>query len=282
MHVLITGINGYISQYLLRYKPSNITVSGTYHSTPNTAHSDLIQIPLELGQSIFNQLDTIDADVVIHTAAYSNLALCENNPDLAYRINGKATEELADWCKQTNTHLVYLSTDIVFDGDSAPYSETDTPKSINVYGKSKYQGECAVKIVERNTIIRLALVLGQGIGVNKNFVDWIIDRIKTKQNVPLFFDEIRTPVCAGDVAKAIWNIVEQKTSGVLHICSSQSIDRYTLGDKICNYYDSSFKNIQKKSLKDQKVKRPRDVSLLNNKLEFKIPSILTHIGDLFL
>jgi len=283
MHVLITGINGYIAQYLLKYKPAHISVSGTYHSRISPGkEASLNQIPLDLENTIQSQVENIKPEIVIHTAAISNLGICEKNPDLAYRVNSAATKELAHWCNQINARLLYLSTDIVFDGENAPYAETDKPDPLNVYGKSKYQGELAVQAFANNTIVRLALVLGQGLAENKNFVDWIIERVTGNQPVPLFFDEIRTPLCAIDVAKMLWQIVINNSRGTFHLCSSQSVDRFTLGKKICKYHDKNFSQINKIAMKDVEIIRPRDVSMVNNNLNIKIPSVLSGIERLFL
>jgi len=282
LHVLITGISGYISQYLLKFRPDDVSITGTYHSKSLISERSISQIPLDLSKDVYGQLHSIRPNVVIHTAALSNLTSCEKNPDLAFRINSQATEELAHWCAKINARLLYLSTDIVFDGAHAPYAELDEPKPLNVYGKSKYKGELAVKAYQGNSITRLALVLGEAIAEKKNFVDWLVTRINSNQSIPLFYDEIRTPVCAIDAARIIWKIVCEKMAGIFHICSQESIDRYTLGKEICTFYQKDFKDFNKVSLKDVAVKRPKDVSMVNNNSCFAIPAILPDIKRLFL
>ena len=282
LHVLITGINGYISQYLLKFRPQGVSISGTYHSTKLPFEKSLSQIPLDLTKDVCKQLQNIKPDVVIHTAAVSNLAICQNNPDLAHRINSLATKELAHCCAKINARLLYLSTDIVFDGAHAPYAESAEAQPVNIYGKSKYAGELAVKTFEGNTIVRLALVLGEGIAEKKNFVDWLITRIKKNQSIHLFYDEIRTPVCAVDAAKMIWKIVLENITGIVHICSQESVDRYTLGREICKFYNKDFNNFVKVSLKDVALARPKDVSMVNNNRDLVIPAILPQIKRLFL
>ena len=287
MRALITGINGYISQFLLKNKPVNVSIIGTYHKRAlKSKQTDLVQILLDLKKDVHSQLKDIHPDVVIHTAAVSNLGLCEKMPDLAFRVNSYAAEELATWCNEKNIRFVYLSTDIVFDGQNAPYNENDTPQPINIYGKSKFKGELAARKSRNYVIARLALVLGQGLGENKNFVDWIVDRVNKDQPVPLFYDEIRTPIKAIDAAFILWEIALSKEQGIFHLCSDESMDRFSLGKKICKHYKNSFKLIDSVSIKKLEIKRPIDASMINRRLDekfnIKIPSVLKSIERLFL
>ncbi|MCB0282466.1 MAG: SDR family oxidoreductase [Calditrichae bacterium] len=290
MHVLITGITGYISRYLLKFAPPDIKISGTFHSPLNSEeksafkHINLVQ--LELQNPVEVQLQNIKADVVIHTAAVSGLAESASGIEQADRINNVSSGELARWAKNRSCKFIYLSTDIVFDGLHAPYSESDKCVPVNSYGKSKYDGELAVLKNNDNAIItRLALVLGQGIGRKKNFIDWLHNSVRLNQEIPLFTDEIRTPVCAIDVAKTIWHLTQKDAAGIFHLCGNKSIDRYELGCRICNYIDANYNNFKKASLHDMPYRRPVDVSLKDNRLleilNYSIPSPLDEIGSLF-
>lgn len=109
--VLITGIYGYISQYLLRFKPNNVEVYGTarrQYDRPLPHVKTLFS--LDLFQDVQQQLDSINEpiDVIIHTAAESKLAVCEKQPELALRVNARATGELAAWCQLNKVRLIYL------------------------------------------------------------------------------------------------------------------------------------------------------------------------------
>lgn len=285
MHILITGISGYISQFLLKHKPGNVSIIGTYHKKIPESEKDLKLIPLNLTKNVNPQLKKVFPDVVIHTAAISNLGLCEKYPETAFRINGKATDEIALWCNKQKIRLIYLSTDIVFDGQHASYNEKDEANPINVYGQSKYKGELAVQKCKDFAISRLALVLGQSLNENKNFVDWIVDKINNNQNIPLYYDEIRTPVNVSDAARIIWKIALSKQQGIFHLCSEEKIDRFTLGQEICKYYKYDLNRIKKVSAKNSGIRRPLDTSLINSRLknifDIKIPPVIKNINRLF-
>ena len=261
--VLITGISGYIGQYLVRYRPKEVTLRGTIHKTRPSLPADVKSFPLDLKKNVEEQLNAVTADVVIHTAAISGLAECQHNEQDAMRINAKATEELARWCKEKSCRMIYLSTDIVFDGESAPYSETDKAQPVNVYGRSKLAGEQAVQSIVRDFVIcRISLVLGRGMGGRKNFIDWLLKRLENGNDVPLFADEVRTPVLAKDMAKRIWEIALGTGQGIYHCFGDAAVDRFTLG-KACSHIlgkdDSLLKSV---SLRDAAgYPRPANVAL---------------------
>lgn len=290
MNVLITGVSGYIAQYLLKTAPENCQITGTFYSpvpdSEKTKLSGINLIPLKLENNVFDQLQNLNTDVVIHAAAVSALAESDEDPERATRINSLATGELAAWAKQKGSRFIYLSTDIVFDGQQAPYQESDKPEPINPYGKSKLAGEISAQKNNPDAVIaRLALVLGKGLGRKKNFVDWLEEHVRQKKTIPLFMDEIRTPINVKDAAKTIWKLAASDNSGIFHLCGTESVDRYALGVRICHYIDPQFSLFKKTSLKEMSYARPADVSMKDNRLgqifNHSNPSAIDDISRLF-
>ncbi len=257
MRVLITGINGYVAWHLLQTLPSGVELWGSQR--PGRKNDlDFPVIPLDLEKEVAPALRDIRVDAVIHTAALSSLAECERAPQKAMRINGEATAELARWCAEKETHLVYLSTDIVFDGEHAPYAPDDSPAPINVYGKSKYAGEQAVS--GRGAIVRLALLLGRS-PHKKNFVDWFLERAQNNLDIPLFYDEVRTPLSTMAAARKIWEITLAEKKGCFHLAGGKSSNRLELGEALCEEYGLTNVRLKPVSLKEAGIPRPRDVRL---------------------
>ncbi len=286
--VLITGINGYVSQYLVRFKPSNVRILGTTRR-PQPSAFDFPLYFLDLTQNVSRQLDKIDqaVDVVLHTAAMSNLGQCQNNPQLARRVNAQATAELARWCKSRNIRIVYFSTDIVFKGDRPPYDEQAQPDPINVYGQTKWEGEIAVQESAADFAIgRIALGLGRGLNGTRNFVDWFMERLENRQPLTLFTDEIRTATYVAELAKRFWQLALSAETGIFHVCGAEPINRFALGKAFCDYLGKGHDLLTPISLQDmQDYPRPADVSLISTRtvdgVEFKIDSILEFIPSLF-
>ncbi len=280
--VLITGVNGFIGQYLLQYRPPDATVTGTLNPAGATAHSfhaGCHTIPLDLTKPVAHQLTNLQADVVIHLAAISGLGDCQHHPELAQRVNHQATAELAAWCAQNQIRLIYTSTDIVFGGRAAPYSEEDRPNPVNVYGKTKWQGEQAVReTCPDAAIVRLPLVLGRGLGGRSNFVDWFLMHLNQNKTIKLFIDEIRTPVSVHDVAKALWQIALSDETGIFHLAGNEALNRWELGKLFCRTLGRGEQLLTQTTLDSfSAYPRPKDVSLIStrtlNGSPLRLPSI---------
>jgi len=256
MRVLITGVNGYVAWHLLQTLPAGVELWGTLRPGRKNQYRFPV-ISLDLQKEVAPALRDVDVDAVIHTAAISSLAQCEQEPQKAMRINGEATAELADWCAEKKAHLVYLSTDIVFDGEHAPYAPDDSPAPINVYGKSKYAGELAVR---EGAVVRLALLLGRS-PHKKNFVDWFLERAENNLDIPLFYDEVRTPVPTMAAARKIWEITLARKKGRFHLAGKNRYNRLELGQALCAEYGLRDVRLKPVSLKKAAIPRPRDVRL---------------------
>jgi len=160
-----------------------------------------------------------------------------------------------------------LSTDIVFDGLRPPYSEDNIPNPINAYGLTKLYGEQAVqKNVKNHAIIRIALALGRGKFNGQNFVDWILDKIKKGETIPLFSDEYRTASAVRYLVQNIWTIALSNETGIFHQFGSSRLSRFEIGKLICNELNLGMdliRPVQAAGLKD--CPRPLDVSLTTNR-----------------
>jgi len=261
--VLVTGISGFIGNYLYKHKPDNIQLSGTYFKNkPELLEAKLLKLDL-MQVDKFVAHNTQNFDVVIHCASESSLTECEKNQEKAYLLNSEATERLASWSFKQKSKFLFLSTDIVFEGNKGDYSETDKPQPINIYGKSKLDAEKKIlKIHENAVIVRLALCLGRGLGNTISFIDWFLSRLENDESVPLFYNEFRTPVSAKFAAQAIWELASNEFNGIIHLTGKDKINRYDIGVKMLDYLNSNKHHLLKKeSSGNAAYPRPKDVSM---------------------
>ncbi len=130
--------------------------------------------------SIKDLLATHRPEVVVHSAAYTDVDGCETDPQRAWQNNAQATLHVAQACKAVGSMMVFISTDYVFDGSKAtPYTEEDITNPINVYGQTKSGGEQHVQeTLERYLILRTSCLYGSH---GKNFVD-TIRRLASNRN----------------------------------------------------------------------------------------------------
>lgn len=153
-------------------------------------------------------------DVIINCAAHTNVDACEQQWDLAYRINAIGPRNLSIAAAETDAKMIHISTDYVFEGNGTrPYTEFDAPNPVSAYGKTKLEGEKFVQaFAKRYFIIRTAWLYGDG----KNFVKTMLGLAKTHDEVSVVCDQRGTPTSAAELAKMIRFLENTDNYGVFH------------------------------------------------------------------
>jgi dTDP-4-dehydrorhamnose reductase len=222
-----------------------------------------------------NKINQSDAQWVFHFAAKTDVDGCETDKPLgkkgtAWVINTEATKNIAEICQKTNKHLLYISTDMVFDGNKDSYNEEDIPNPLSWYGKTKHEGEKYVQELQSlGLIIRIAnpyRTRGPG---KLDFVHKILDRLISHQPISAPDDQIFTPTFIDDVAKAIKFLVINNKFGIYHVVGSDSLSPFNAAKIIAQVYGQDEKNITPTKLYEyflHKAPRPLHASLKNVKI----------------
>ena len=175
-------------------------------------------------------IKTNNIDVIVNCAAYTAVDKAESEPELADAINHLAVKNLAIIAKERGAKLIHISTDYVFDGTGhKPYVETDIPNPQSVYGQTKLDGELAIQAVNpsNSIIIRTSWVYSN---FGSNFVKTMLRLAKTRNEISVVSDQMGTPTYAGDLAKAILEILPQIKN------EQVAIYHYT-NSGICSWYE---------------------------------------------
>jgi dTDP-4-dehydrorhamnose reductase len=179
--------------------------------------------------------------IVLHTAAFTDVDAAESNPDRAMAVNAAGTRNVALACRDVGARLIYYSTDHVFSGDkTAPYTEDDAPGPINLYGRSKLAGEkLLAEIMDDFAILRIAWLYGHG---GRNFVNAIVSlasswsqrRAGSLQPEPLRVvdDQFGCPCSTIEVARQTMVVLEHDLTGLFHATAEGSCSRYELARAI--------------------------------------------------
>lgn len=211
MKILIAGSNGMLGHDLVKVlEKDNIlinTTSKTLDITDSTAVMDFVK--------------RNNPDIVINSAAYTNVDGCEENKELAFAVNGEGPKNLAMACKEVDSTLIHISTDYVFKGDDDnPRLEDDEVGPTSVYGLSKLKGEEYVRdILDKYFIVRTAWLYGFNGG---NFPKTMLEIAKTHDTVNVVYDEVGSPTYTPDLAEAISKLIKTDKYGVYHITNSGS------------------------------------------------------------
>ena len=211
MKILITGSNGMLGHDLenvLKNKHELIlTTSKTLDITDKDKTMEIIK--------------ENNPDIVINSAAYTDVDGCETNQDLAYAVNGQGVKNLALACRQIDCPLVHVSTDYVFDGTARdPIPEDGEIGPISVYGKSKLMGEQAIEeILDKYFIVRTAWLYGIN---GKNFPKTMLELAENHPEITVVYDEVGTPTYTPDLAYGISKLIETDFYGIYHLTNSGS------------------------------------------------------------
>lgn len=211
MKILITGSNGMLGHDLIEALKDNhelvLTTSKTLDITDK--------------EQVFDFISQNKPDIVINSAAYTDVDGCEQNQDLAYSVNGEGVKNLALACREADSALVHISTDYVFNGESQrPWVEDDEIGPISVYGKSKLMGEEAIlETLEKYFIIRTAWLYGIN---GRNFPKTMLELAENHSQITVVYDEVGSPTYTPDLAKAISQLIETEHYGIYHITNSGS------------------------------------------------------------
>ena len=215
---MITGANGQLGHELVRASiASGHEVVATSHQTLDITDESAVELAIR----------TARPDVVIHAAAWTAVDACESDPEKALLVNGTATKYVADAAHAVGAHVVYISTDYVFDGNkNSPYEEDDAPNPQSVYGSSKLAGERALGATD--AIVRIAWVCGF---YGANMVKTIL-RLAEQPQLKFVDDQIGNPTFADDAAAMIVRLAAEKRSGTWHVTNQGDVSWYEFAREV--------------------------------------------------
>jgi len=192
---------------------------------------DIGEIDIQKEEETVTKIEKLRPSVVVHLAAYTDVDGCELDEERAFAINAEGTKHVALAVSRCQAKMVYLSTDYVFDGNKRePYLESDSPHPLNVYGRSKLQGEQYVQAWAKKTlIIRAQWLYGR---YGKNFVTSILRQANEKKVLSIVDDQIGSPTYTVDLAKAISVLIQFDARGIFHVANSDLCTWYAFGQTV--------------------------------------------------
>lgn len=228
---LITGAGGQLGSVLLRKLTRDGEAAMGTISTggPAPIVGRAERIDLTDFEALGRFVRTVNPRFIVHAAAVTSVDAAWQAPEGARRINVGVTAELGELSREIGCRLVFLSTDLVFDGAGAPYVETDTVSPLSVYGRTKAEAERAVLGVPNSLVLRPALMYGISAVDRPTTFRNQLEALRTGQPLRLFEDEYRTPLWLEDAAKACIETARAGLTGVLHIAGPERLSRLEMG-----------------------------------------------------
>jgi dTDP-4-dehydrorhamnose reductase len=265
MKILITGANGLLGQKLV-----DLIVSKKEHELIATGRGKN-RLP-NSGSYIYESMDITDShrtlkiiskykpDVVIHTAAMTNVDQCEEDRKNCWTINVKAVKYLIDACRKNGSHLVHVSTDFIFNGKEGPLTEDAVPDPVNYYGESKLKAEKSIMGSDISwSIARTVLVYGVAHDMSRsNIILWVKKSLEEEKDIQVVDDQWRTPTLAEDLAMGCYLLAVRKEKGIFNISGKDMLTPYDMAIATADFFNLDKAHIHRTdgSKFKQKAKRP--------------------------
>ena len=216
MKVLVTGVNGQLGHDIVEEcQKRNIEAIGV----------DVKEMDITDAHQVDEVITETKPDAIIHCAAWTAVDKAEDEVEQCRKVNRDGTKHIVDVCEKLELPLMYFSTDYVFDGQGEePWNEYDERHPLNVYGKTKYEGELEVERLKKHFIIRISWVFGINGG---NFIKTMLRLGKERKEVSVVNDQIGSPTYTYDLARLCVDMIQTKEYGTYHATN----------EGICSWYE---------------------------------------------
>lgn len=267
--VLVTGSNGMLGVDLCHQLSRDYDIVGLdIGKSPVTSGLAPVYIPCDIRDKdkVIESVTKAHPDLIVHTAALTDVDGCERDPERAEKINREGTANVVVSASNLKVPFIYISTDFVFDGSKDnPYTEDDQPNPLSVYARTKYEGEKIVSALKNYIIIRTSWLYGAN---GKNFVDTILEKAQHEKTLKVVDDQCGSPTYTKDLAKAIYKLLDtiwglglgdrgQKSNErdrIYHICNKGTVSWFDYTKEILQM--AGLDNIEVVPIKSNQLGRP--------------------------
>lgn len=283
--ILVTGGDGFIGGVI----HSSLSYDGEVIFS-GRRNNDKFFLDLEDINSIEKKLDDLSPQFIIHLAAIAHIDKCEQDrkygkEGLVWKTNVLAVEKIVNFCKRSGCHLIYISTESVFDGKDGYYKENDSKNPISWYGITKSNAEDLVMQLKEKTILRAVIAYFEN-DSGFSIFGKIKKSLKKGEQISVVSDQLITPTYVFDLVRVLENIINNKTSGIFHITPKKYITPYQFSLKIADLYEYNIYNIKPITLKNHFGLKKASLRLKNATLSNivtceKLNMTFTEVDDFF-
>lgn len=275
MKILVTGSNGLLGQKLVRLlnSISEVQVIATSRGTSRIKDIEIPYYTLDVTEEdkVLSRFNEAQPDVVIHTAAMTQVDDCELNQEDCSVANIHSVKNIVSACKDIDAHLIHLSTDFIFDGSEGPLTEEAIPAPVNFYGETKLEAEniilnSGIKWAMARTVLVYGIVPGLS---RSNIILWVKENLENQRTINVVDDQWRTPTLAEDLAHGCWLIAKNHATGIFNISGKDMLTPFDMALKVAEYFDLDKKYIVRANSSNfsQPAKRPAKTGFIIDKAE---------------
>jgi len=248
-------------------------LSVSIEDKPVLDKSEYLQCDITNRSEVKKIIQSFCPDFIVNAAAYTNVDTSESERELAWKTNVKAVEYISEAARAIDAHIIHFSTDYIFDGKNGPYSENAVPNPLGYYGRTKLASENALKISGAYyTVLRTNVLYGTAPNSRPDFVKWVVQSLKNKNQIRIVTDQINNPTFIDDLVQAISKVIEFGKTGTFNIGGREFLSRYDFTIMIADYFKldkSLITSIHTEELK-QAARRPLKSGLITIKAETEL------------
>ncbi|MFQ5838342.1 MAG: dTDP-4-dehydrorhamnose reductase [Thermoplasmata archaeon] len=266
--LLVLGGSGLLGSRLSTAGIKEHEVVATHRSiVPELEGVRLVEMHKERTEEAVDVLRQVHPDYVVDTAAFHNVDGCEEERELAWRVNVIGTAELCRAARGIGARYLYVSTDFVFDGDAGPYKEDDKAEPVNYYGVTKLEAERAVMGEhEGNQVVRPSVIYGWN-ETRLNFATWVLTTLREGKEVRCVTDWYGSPTLADSLAEAMLRLLRIDEGGVFHLAGLDCMSRFDFARRLAKAFELDLDLVQpvKATQLGMRARRPANSCLINRR-----------------
>ncbi|HRK91268.1 MAG TPA: SDR family oxidoreductase [Anaerolineales bacterium] len=277
MKLLLTGVSGLLGINFAQEMMQEHEIIGVDRGKLVSAPFKILKQDLLDAGSVEKILDAAQPDWIVNCAALADLDACENNPDLAKRLNMDLPRQLARACKTRSIPLVHISTDAVFDGEKDGfYTEDDKPNPLSVYAKTKLDGEWAVLTENPQAIVARVNFYGWSLGGKRSLAEFFHHNLTNNKSMSGFTDVVFCPMLVNDTTRLLVKVLKRGLSGLYHLVGTQAMSKYQFGVEIARKFSLRESDITPKSISFSGLlaRRANNLWLSTQKLSIDLGEVL--------
>lgn len=288
MKLLLTGVSGLLGINLAHEMMSVHDVTGVDRGKLLNAPFRVLKKDLLEPDAVDYILDAAQPDWLINCAALANLDACENDPDLAKRLNTDVPRQLARACKARGVSFVHISTDAVFDGEKDGfYAEEDKPNPLGVYARTKLEGEWAALTENPKAVVARVNFYGWSLSGRRSLAEFFFHSLTEHKNVSGFTDITFCPMLVNDTGRTLVKMLQRGLSGLYHVVGPQAMSKYQFGVEIARKFSLRESEIAPKSILSSSLTARRSHNLwlsthkLSTDLGGDLPEFSTGLNEFY-
>ena len=261
--ILVTGASGLAgANFMTLARATGREAAGVHHDHPvRFSGMESVSADLRDPSLALDVVRRFEPRWVIHCAGMTNVDGCEGNPAEAMRVNAEAAANVARAAERVGAGVVYFSTDSLFDGRGGPYAEDEPPAPLNVYARSKAEGEARVLAGASRALVVRTNFYGHNIREKADLAGWILGRLRAGDEVPGFTDVVCSPMLVNDLCATVFEMMDRGLCGVYNVCCRDGMSKFDLAREVADVFGLDASLVRPSSLARARLAAPRPADM---------------------